>query len=183
MPDTVINISLGVQTITFEDSGAVMPKILNLIQGDNITFESSVDPLDPTKVNLTINSTGGDPPTESSRLILNDVRDFSANPLTIGNSFSFPTTMAVGKQLKDFFLKTTGIATSNEDVVISISIEADSVDFVQVNPIYANTVAGMMSMISVTNPTTEVNRNLVFTAIGGDVIGGTIEEIVAEFLK
>lgn len=180
MPDTIINISLGVQTITFDDSGAVMPKILNLIQGDNITFESSVDPLDPTKVNVTVNATGGGTP-EVTRLILAGLRDFEADPLNDGDSFTVATTMPLGKRIKDLWAKGTDILGTGSPV-ITFSIEDDAPDFhsVDAGSIDYN---GSYSQISITTETTIANRNIIITVTGGDITGGTFDELVCEYIK
>lgn len=181
MPDTEIHISLGIQTLTFNDTGAVMPKILNLVSGTGITFDSTVDPLDPTKVNVTINSTGGSP--DQTHLILENVRDFEADPLDDGDSFTVETTLPEGTRFERLWSLSSGLSGTPTEpdgsIYLQFGIDTDQ-------PIcYPNIDIANDSSISYagTLPTTAINRNIIVTAVGGSITAGTLDKLSFLILK
>jgi len=116
-----------------------------------------------------------------TRLILSDIYNFTTNPLNDGDSFTISTTMPAGKRLKDLWAKGTDIIGSGAPI-LTFSIEDDAPDFQSLEAVSID-YNGSYSQISITPETTIANRNIIITATGGDITGGTFDELVCEYIK
>lgn len=118
-----------------------------------------------------------------THLILKNVRNFSTNPLNDGDGFTVATTLPIGTRFERLWILGSGMTGSPTEpdgsIYLSVGIETDQ-------PIcYPNLDIANDSNIAYagTLPTTAVNRNIVVTAVGGNITGGKLDKLSFLILK